>query len=247
MNATIAGGVELARQIGSIVGEIESVDVVICPPFVSLSSVAHCVSGSNVTLGAQDVSEHDYGAYTGEVATGMLAGIVDYVIIGHSERRSIFGESDARIARKVAAVIAGGMTPILCVGESEDVREVGRAERFVRDQVKSCLSDYERGEPLVIAYEPVWAIGTGLAATVAQIEYMIESIREELADLYSQGLSERTRILYGGSVNPSNVDDYAASDSIDGALVGGASLNGDDFAAIVASYAVTASRRSESR
>ena len=237
MNTSISEGVTLARALAVKVGSVDSVEVVVCPPFVSLSSIAAAVKGTAIHIGVQDVSEHDAGAYTGEIAVNMVSEFANYAILGHSERRLNYGESDARIALKLRAAVNGGVTPILCVGESEETREAGDAEQFVRGQVKECLRDHRAGQPLVIAYEPIWAIGTGQAATLPQIEYMVESIREELADQFDTHTAEATPILYGGSVNPSNIAEYAASGSIDGALVGGASLNADDFAAIVKAQA----------
>ena len=242
MNTSISEGVTLARTLTAKIGGVDSVEVVICPPFVSLSTIAAAVKGTALSVGTQDVNEHDTGAYTGEIAVRMVSEFADYAIVGHSERRLNFGESDSRIASKLCAAIEGGMTPILCVGESWNTRDAGDAEQFVRAQVNACLQEYQSGQPLVIAYEPIWAIGTGQAATLAQIEYMVESIREELADQFNPPTAEATPILYGGSVNPSNIAEYAASVSIDGALVGGASLDADDFAAIVNSQAVAISQ-----
>ena len=242
MNTSGTEGVALARRVANQVADIDSVEVVVCPPFVSLASVANALQDSNVLTGAQDVSEFDYGAHTGDIAVGMITDFADYVIVGHSERRGLLGETDEVVAAKVAGVIDGGITPILCVGEDESTREDGRAEQFVRDEVITCLAGYGTGDPLVIAYEPIWAIGTGLAASLPQIEYMVESIREALADTFDQPTAALTRILYGGSVNRSNIGEYAASDSIDGALVGGASLDADEFATIVKVQAATASQ-----
>ena len=242
MNTSMYEGVTLARALSAKIGHIDSVKVVICPPFVSLSSVAAAVKGSEIRIGTQNVSEHDAGAYTGEVAASMVSEFADYAIVGHSERRLNYGESDSQIASKLRAAIDGGLAPILCVGESEETRDAGSAEHFVRGQVKTCLRDYQAGQPLVIAYEPIWAIGTGQAATLPQIEYMAESIREELAESIDASTAESTPILYGGSVNPSNIAEYAASSSIDGALVGGASLKAEDFVAIVNSQAAAVSQ-----
>ena len=242
MNTSISEGVALSRAVAAKVGHVASVEVVVCPPFVSLQLVVAAVRETNLKVGAQNVSEHDAGAFTGEVSVGMVSDLVDYAIVGHSERRSNFGESDAQVALKVRASIAGGLTPILCVGESEETRDAGNAEQFVRGQVSECLREHHAGQPLVIAYEPIWAIGTGQAATLPQIEYMVESIREELADTFDPTVGEATPILYGGSVNPANIEEYAASDCIDGALVGGASLNADDFVAIVNAQAAAVSQ-----
>ena len=243
MNTSVSEGVALARAVMSKIETVDSVEVAVCPPFVSLQSVAAAVRGTNLKVGAQNLSEHEQGAFTGEIAVSMIAEFIDYAIIGHSERRLNFGETDDQIALKVRAALHGGVTPILCVGESEKTRDDGNAEQFVRAQVNECLSHYKAGQPLAVAYEPIWAIGTGHAATLPQIEYVAESIREELAETFDSAISEAIPILYGGSVNPSNIGEYAASSSIDGALVGGASLNADDFAAIVHAQAAAVSQR----
>lgn len=244
MNTSLAEGKHLARRIAAELHELDfdAVDVVLCPPFFSLVPVAEVVVGTHIGVGAQNASQFPNGAHTGEISVEMLDGIAAYVILGHSERRSHYAESDYVVAEKLAAVTAAGMTPILCVGEPESVREQGNAERYVREEVRACLAHYRPEQPLVIAYEPIWAIGTGTAATVPQIEYLVESIREELAELYDTDTSRAVRVLYGGSVNAANAAELAASSTIDGALVGGASLDAAEFAGIVRAVADNESR-----
>lgn len=233
MNVTQRDCVGLAGALRVSIRETELVEVVVCPPFPYMSTVKDILSDSSVKLGAQDVCQYESGAYTGEVSAAMLSEFAQYVIVGHSERRSMFGDSDATVAGKTHATSAQGLTPILCVGENADARSDGKAESFVRGQVRSALESRESDGRIVVAYEPIWAIGTGNAATVEQIEYITESIREELDNLLGDDVAQATPILYGGSVNPSNIGEFAASSSIDGALVGGASLDADDFIAIV--------------
>lgn len=215
----------------------EGVEVVVCPPFPYLPTVRDHLADSSVKLGAQNVCEYEGGAYTGEVSAAMLADYAQFVIVGHSERRQFFGDNDVTVAGKIRAVCAHGMTPILCVGEDSDARGSGKAESFVRGQVNAALSSCNSDAPIVVAYEPIWAIGTGNAASVEQVEYIAESIREELVKTLGADAAQATPILYGGSVNPSNMGEFAASGSIDGALVGSASLNAEDFSDIVRAQA----------
>ena len=233
MNVTQRDCVDLSGALRMNIRETELVEVVVCPPFPYLPIVRDILSDSPVKLGAQDVCQYESGAYTGEVSAAMLAEFTQYVIVGHSERRSMFGDSDATVAGKTHAASAQGLIPILCVGENADARSDGKAESFVRGQVRSALQSHESDARIVVAYEPIWAIGTGNAATVEQIEYITESIREELDNLLGDDVAQSTPILYGGSANPSNIGELAASGSIDGALVGSASLNAEDFIAMV--------------
>jgi len=215
----------------------ERVEVVVCPPFTALRSVQVVIEADHllIRLGAQDVHWEDEGAFTGEVSPGMLAKLsVAYVIVGHSERREYFGESDADVNRKVRAVFRHGMRPILCVGETAEERRAGMAEDKVRGQVVAALDGLGGGdvERLVIAYEPIWAIGTGETASPDDAGTMARLIREVVAEGFS-GAEEEVRVLYGGSVHPGNIAAFMAKRDVDGALVGGASLDPDTFASVV--------------
>jgi triosephosphate isomerase len=212
------------------------VEVMICPPYPSLkAAVEHCAQ-SRVKVAAQNMHEAESGAFTGEVAAPMLLELgVDGVILGHSERREHFGETDAALARKVPAALAAGLEPILCVGEREEERDAGDTDAVLRRQVDADLAEVEDKSlgAVVIAYEPIWAIGTGRTATPQQAQEAIELIRERIAAREADAAS-RVRILYGGSVKPENAAELLVQPDIDGALVGGASLEPDDFGAIVA-------------
>ena len=233
MNTTPQSAAELARGIVDGTAGIAGVTTIICPPFVSLQAVKSVVDGSDVLVGAQNVSAEPSGAYTGEVSVGMLAGLATYVIVGHSERRSLYGETDGDVAGKAVAVAAGGLKPIVCVGESLEVRRAGNAERYCRRQVRESLAGYSDWESLVVAYEPVWAIGTGQAASPRDAQAIARAIRDELSDIACQAHAGQIPVLYGGSVNPENAGPFVDRPDVDGALVGGASLQADDFSAIV--------------
>lgn len=212
-------------------------DVLVCPPFVSLATVAEVLEGSTIAWGAQNMYWEDSGAYTGEIAPAMLAALgCTYAILGHSERRELFGETDADVSRKVAAALAHQLTAIVCVGETEAQYERGETESHIRRQLRESLAgvDAADAERIVIAYEPIWAIGTGKSATGEIAERVCALIRDELGAMFGKETADRMRILYGGSVKPGNIAALMANDNIDGALVGGASLKADDFAAIVA-------------
>ena len=233
MNTTPQSATELARGIVDGTAGISGVTTIICPPFVSLQAVKSVVDGSDVSVGAQNVRAEPSGAYTGEVSVGMLAGLVTYVIVGHSERRSLYGETDGDVAGKAVAVAAGGLKPIVCVGESLEVRRAGEAEEFCRRQVRESLAGYSAWESLVVAYEPVWAIGTGQAASPRDAQAIAHAIRSELSNIAGRAHAGQIPVLYGGSVNPENAGPFVDRPDIDGALVGGASLQSDDFSAIV--------------
>ena len=225
-----------------VVGEIDSIDGVtrvVCPPFVALPAVTAALAGSSVGVGAQNVHPEPKGAYTGEVSVGMLDGLCGYVIVGHSERRQLFGEADAFVNAKTLAALAAGLTPILCVGETLDERDAGNAEAVVRRQTSAGLAGVSAAEAgrIVIAYEPVWAIGTGRAATPEIAQEMCAIVRSEAGASLGADAAAQTPILYGGSVNPGNAGSLAAQPDLDGALVGGASLVAPDFAAIVRAFA----------
>jgi triosephosphate isomerase len=218
--------------------DAERVEVVICPPFTALRSVQVLIESDRLPygLGAQDVHGEPHGAFTGEVSAGMLAALhCAYVIVGHSERRELFGETDHVVSRKVRAVFGAGMIPILCVGETIDERDSGRTNDKVVGQIRAALAGVqaEQAATVVIAYEPIWAIGTGRTATPEDAGQVIGEIRRTLASLYADEIAAAVRIQYGGSVKPGNIRELMAHPEIDGALVGGASLDPEEFALIV--------------
>ncbi|OCL31731.1 triose-phosphate isomerase [Tessaracoccus lapidicaptus] len=216
-------------------------EAVLIPPFTALRTVRTLIDGDRLPfqLGAQNVSQHDNGAYTGEISTAMLAKLgVSYVVVGHSERRQYFGETDEIINAKAAKALAAGITPIICVGEGLDIRKEGRHVEYTLEQVRGTLAGLtaEQVAGLVIAYEPVWAIGTGEVATPEDAQEVCGAIRQEVAALYDEPTAEAVRIQYGGSVKADNVAQIMAKPDVDGALVGGASLKPEEFAAIVRFY-----------
>ncbi|KAF0195163.1 MAG: triosephosphate isomerase (TIM) [Bacillota bacterium] len=232
MNGTLAEGRAFVRQLCTLLEGSSNVDVCLCPPFTLLQEIRDQIGLTAIFLGAQNVHHADKGAFTGEVSIPMLQELdCTYVILGHSERRSYVGETDAMIARKILAAQSWGITPVLCVGESLEVRDNGEGERHVLAQVRNCL-DGAQAEPLVIAYEPIWAIGTGRAASTAQAAQMLKAIREALVSMYKDA-GASVRLLYGGSVTAANISEYLASEYANGALVGGASLQAEEFASIV--------------
>jgi len=238
MNTDSRSSVGLAREVVEGSAEIagRSVDVAICPPFVYLQAVAGAVSSSNVAVGAQDVYFQSQGAFTGEISPTMLKDLgCTYVICGHSERRHVIGEGDELVNKKVTAAIGGGLLPILCVGELRSQREASQTEDVVRRQVREGLAglSVEKASAVTIAYEPVWAIGTGLTARPEQAQEVHEYIRRLVAEIYDPRLAEEIRILYGGSVKPDNTRELMSQVDIDGVLVGGASLKADSFVAII--------------
>jgi triosephosphate isomerase (TIM) len=217
--------------------DYEATEVCVVPAFTALRSIQTLIEGDRlpIALGAQNCHWEASGAFTGEVSPPMLARLkVRYVICGHSERRTLFGEGDEVVNRKVRAVLAHEMTPILCVGESEEQRTAGEAEDVVSGQVRACLDGVtaEQAAELVIAYEPIWAIGTGKTATTGDAQSMCAEVRGVVRELYDDTVAEAVRIQYGGSVKPGNIRDLMAQPDIDGALVGGASLDAEDFAVI---------------
>ena len=212
-------------------------EVVLCPPFIALADAAEQLRGSGIALGAQNMHWADKGAYTGEISPRMLKSLVRFVIVGHSERRQHFGETDETVHHKVRAAIQHGLTPILCVGENLPQYEAGQSAAVVDAQVRAALREVsaQAAATLVIAYEPVWAIGTGKAASGAGANAIIGlTIRGALSDLFGEHVAQSVRVQYGGSVTPSNITEFMQQPDIDGALVGGASLKVDDFVAIVA-------------
>jgi triosephosphate isomerase (TIM) len=233
MNTTIAEGLALVDAMLPRLQEFSAVERVVCPPFVSLQAVADRLRGTDIRVGAQNVHPEPKGAFTGEVAPGMLRGLVQYVIVGHSERRQYFGEDDAFVNRKAKAVLDAGMLPIVCVGETLEQNEHGETEAVVTRQTRAALDGIADPSQLVIAYEPIWAIGTGRAATAEGAAETIGLIRETVRGLAGAEVGAAVRIQYGGSVTGENFADFIAQDEIDGALVGGASLRADQFVEIV--------------
>ena len=240
MNTDVASGVLLAASVAAGASALSGVQVAVAPPFVSLAAVRDAVAGSGVAVAAQNMHADDSGAFTGEVAPPMLVGLCDYVIIGHSERRQFFGETDESVGRKAAAALQHGLRPIVCVGETLDERESGRAAEVIRRQVVAALTDLDPESTaglLTIAYEPVWAIGTGRAATAEIAEQIMGgAIGSTVAAVLGADAASATPLLYGGSVNPANAADFAAVPSINGALVGGASLEAGTFLDVAAAF-----------
>jgi len=236
MHKTIAEAVLLARQVREAVTGIQGVEVVLCPPFTALSAVKDVISESKVGLGAQNMYWEDQGAFTGEISPLMLSGWCDYVIIGHSERRQYFGETDAGVNKKVKAALAHSIKPIVCVGENLAQNEAGETVSFVGGQVKAAFAGLSADDAVkvVVAYEPIWAIGTGKNAQPTDANTIInQAIRRILADLYGDQVAQQIRVQYGGSVKPENIEAYMAQPEVDGALVGGASLKADSFVVLV--------------
>lgn len=235
MHKTRSEAVDAAKAIAEQSAETER-KVMIAPPFTALSEVSDALHGSNVRLGAQNMSSEEEGAHTGEVSVHMLKDCgVETVILGHSERRLVYGESDEFINKKVHLAVKEGLEVILCVGETLEQREANRAEEVVKGQIEGSLA--EIGESslsnIVVAYEPVWAIGTGKTATPEDADAMHAAVRRMLSEMYSKKASEDMTIQYGGSVKPANIDSLMAKDNIDGALVGGASLSAEKFVPII--------------
>jgi len=236
MNTSRASAVKLAEALVDKIGTIEAVDLAVCPPAVYLAAVGKILSHSRIALGAQNMYNEDNGAFTGELSGAMLKDVgCRYVIIGHSERRHVIGETDEMINRKIVKGLADGLDVIFCVGELLEQRQADATLDVVRRQVQIGLEGVtkDQAEKLTIAYEPVWAIGTGQTATPDQAQEIHAMIREVIVELYDGELAQTLRIQYGGSVKPSNAAELLAQPDIDGALVGGASLKADDFAAIV--------------
>ena len=233
MNTTVGEAVGLVGEMRQGLDEVTGVEKVVCPPFISLAAVKEVVKGSSIKLGAQDLYFEEKGAYTGEISPLMLAELCEFVIIGHSERRQYFGETGEIVNKKIRAALRVRLKPILCIGERLEENEAGRTEEVIAEQLNSSLSGVDSVDSLVIAYEPVWAIGTGRAATGKQASDTIGFIRHNIAQLYSGDIAQRMRILYGGSVNAANAAEFINQLEIDGALVGGASLEASEFLSIV--------------
>ena len=239
MNTTVDEAVALVRDMLGGLEEIGGVEKVVCPPFVSLAEVKPVLDKSSVKLGAQNLHFEEKGAYTGEVSPVMLAHMCEYVIVGHSERRQYFGETDEIVNRKVKAALKFNLKPIMCVGETLAENEAGKTEEVVTRQVKKGLAGVDKADGLVIAYEPIWAIGTGKAATGKQANTTIGLIRRTVRELYGEDVAQGLRIQYGGSVTGANIVEFISQPEIDGGLVGGASLKAADFVSIVEQTAKT--------
>ena len=236
MNMTCESSVALASGLARAIGSVDKVDVAVCPPFVYLRSGAKASASSNIALGAQDIYFESNGAYTGEISAAMLKDVgCCYVIVGHSERRHVLGESDELINKKLLAAIDGGLLPIFCVGELLEQRQANETEAVVTEQIKKGLAGVsdEKIMAVTVAYEPVWAIGTGLTATSEQAQEVHAMIRGLLTEMYDESIAQRIRIQYGGSAKPANTAELMAGKDVDGLLVGGAGLKVEDFAAMI--------------
>lgn len=236
MNNTIAAGTQLIKDLAPLVADVTDVDIVACPTSTALAAVTAAAKGTKIHVGAQNVHWEKSGAYTGEISTEMLNEIgVEYCVLGHSERRDYFGETDEGVNKRAHAAFAAGITPIICCGESLEIREAGTYLDFVAGQIKAALEGFKADEvaKLVIAYEPIWAIGTGKTATFEQAEEVCAHIRKTVAEKFNQSAADAIRIQYGGSVKPATIKGLMEKPNVDGALVGGASLKAVDFSQIV--------------
>ena len=236
MNNTIAAGTQLIKDLAPLVADVTDVDIVACPTSTALAAVTAAAKGTKIHVGAQNVHWEKKGAFTGEISTEMLNEIgVEYCVLGHSERRDYFGETDEGVNKRAHAAFAAGITPIICCGESLEIREAGTYLDFVAGQIKAALEGFKADEvaKLVIAYEPIWAIGTGKTATFEQAEEVCAHIRKTVAEKFNQSAADAIRIQYGGSVKPATIKGLMEKPNVDGALVGGASLKAVDFSQIV--------------
>ena len=232
MHKTVEESLSLVKELILGLGDIKSVDNVIFPPFTALAKVADQLEGSSISLGAQNLFWEQQGAFTGEISPQMIAEVADHVIIGHSERRAYFQDTDEAVNKKIRAALGAGLRPILCVGETLEENEAGKTGQVVKRQLAAALDGLgeEHLKDMMVAYEPVWAIGTGRAATSEGANQVIKTyIREEIAQLISSEIAQELRVLYGGSVKPENAGDFFKQPDIDGALVGGASLKAGAF------------------
>ncbi len=236
LNKTSLEAIELVNELKRAVGDVTEVDIVVCPPFTALGDVRDALSESNIGVGAQNVYWEDAGAFTGEVSAPMIKALnVEYVIIGHSERRQYFGETDETVNKRIKAALAQDLKPIVCVGEVLAEREGDKTFDVIKTQISGALAGLSAGDAgkLIIAYEPVWAIGTGKTASPDQAQEVHQFIRKQLNELYDEDLANSVRIQYGGSVKPDNTKDLMSQPDIDGALVGGASLKSEPFSQII--------------
>ena len=240
MNTTVPEGVELAKQVVAKSAEVPAgVKLIVAVPATHLCPVAEVVKGSSVGLSAENCADHESGAYTGEISAAMVASTgAQYTILGHSERRQYYGETDEKLVEKTRLALSHGLKVILCVGENLEEREAGKHFQVCTDQIKAVLYNFTAEEmaDIIVAYEPVWAIGTGKTATAAQAEEIHACIRKVLADKFGAQVADDTTILYGGSCKPSNAKEIFARPDIDGGLIGGAALKADDFIAIAQSF-----------
>lgn len=236
MHKTVLEAVSLVEDLKPLVKGVTDVEVVVCPTFTALHAVSQAIQGSNIVLGAQNMHWEDQGAFTGEISPVMLKDIgCQYVILGHSERRQYFGETNELVNKKVFAAFKHELTPIVCVGELLEEREAGKTKEIVEQQTRASLANLSPAQvkEIVVAYEPVWAIGTGKTASSADAQAVIGEIRQVLADMYGQNLADQVRIQYGGSVKADNSSELMGQPDIDGALVGGAALEAKSFAGII--------------
>lgn len=242
MNKSASEARALVTDLLPNLSEIESVERVLCPPFTDLWPIMELLQGTGIGLGAQNMYWEVSGAYTGEISPAMLAEVCQYVILGHSERRQYFGETDATVNKKIKTALSFGLTPIVCIGESLDENQAGKTAAVVNQQVRGGLAGLtpEEGAKLVVAYEPIWAIGTGLAATPEDANRIHKDVvRAALGEMLGPDVAQSIRILYGGSVKPENANSFFSQSDIDGALVGGASLKADSFVAIAVAATTT--------
>lgn len=233
MNTTLMEAVDLVNEMKEPLDKFENVDKVVCPPFISLAVISEILMDSSIEVGAQNMYFKERGAFTGEISSAMLVDICEHVIIGHSERRQYFGETDETVNKKVRAALDAGLKPIICVGENLDQNKSGETENVVTGQVKRALDDVNYSTSIVIAYEPIWAIGTGMAATGKDANATIKIIRSTIAEIYNGRAAQDMRILYGGSVTAANIVEFISQPDIDGGLVGGASLKAAEFISMV--------------
>lgn len=233
MNTNVGEANDLVSVMKKRLNRISKVEKVLCPPFVSLITVKESIKGTSIKLGAQNIHYENAGAFTGEISPIMLQGLCDYVIIGHSERRALFGETDQTVNKKIKAALKFGLTPIICVGETLEQNNAGETIEVVSRQVKAAFEGIESPQGSVIAYEPIWAIGTGKAARGDQANAVSKVIRRTIAQVYNDPVAQDMRIQYGGSVTAGNVVEFLGQMEIDGALVGGASLKPEEFLTII--------------
>ncbi|WP_200760944.1 triose-phosphate isomerase [Effusibacillus dendaii] len=236
MHKTTAESKQFVTEVRDPIGNMENVTIVICPPFTAIESLSGCLSGTNLLLGAQNVHFAEEGPYTGEISPAMLTELgVRFVIVGHSERRAYFNETDATVNRKVQAALHHRLVPIVCVGEDLAEREAGQTFSIVESQIRLALGglDASAAEQAVVAYEPIWAIGTGRSASAANANEVCRHIRQTIASLFGDTTANKIRIQYGGSVKPETIQDYLQQPDIDGALVGGASLDPQSFVGLI--------------
>ncbi len=233
MNTTVGEAVALVNKICQRLSGVVGVDKVVCPPFISLATVKELLKESSIRLGAQNLYFEEKGAYTGEISPLMLADLCEFVIVGHSERRQYFNEGGEIVNKKLQAALKVGLKPILCIGERLEENEGGRTKEVLTEQLESSLDGIDCSGDFIVAYEPVWAIGTGKAATGKLANETIGFIRHNMAQMYNDEIAQQVRILYGGSVTADNIAEFMEQFEIDGALVGGASLKADQFISII--------------